>query len=76
MATATQQTSPGMPDLKASFEIGPQLDVTLWRSADRARFLTIHQSDADCLARFKAALAFRARTLTYGLHAAHERAAQ
>lgn len=31
----------GMPDLQASFEIGPQLDVTLWRSADRARFLKL-----------------------------------
>lgn len=31
----------GMPDLQASFEIGPQLDVTLWRTADRARFLKL-----------------------------------
>jgi MipA family protein len=25
----------GMPDLKPSFEVGPSLDVTMWRSADR-----------------------------------------
>jgi len=25
----------GMPDLKPSFELGPSLDTTLWRSADR-----------------------------------------
>jgi outer membrane protein len=31
----------GMPDLKASFEIGPELDVTLWRSENRARFLKL-----------------------------------
>lgn len=31
----------GMPDLKASFEIGPELDLTLWRTADRARFLKL-----------------------------------
>lgn len=27
----------GMPDLAATFEIGPELDVTLWRSENRAR---------------------------------------
>jgi len=26
----------GMPDLDANFEIGPQLDVTLWKSAEKA----------------------------------------
>lgn len=31
----------GMPDLHATFEIGPQFDVTLWRSPDRARFLKV-----------------------------------
>lgn len=31
----------GMPDLKASFEIGPRLDFTLWRSENRARFLRL-----------------------------------
>ena len=31
----------GMPDLKASFEIGPQIDLTLWRSANRARFVKL-----------------------------------
>lgn len=31
----------GMPDLKATFEIGPQLDLTLWRADDRARFLKL-----------------------------------
>lgn len=31
----------GMPDLKATFEIGPQLDVTLWRSENRARFVKL-----------------------------------
>ena len=31
----------GMPDLEASFEIGPQLDLTLWRAADRARFVKL-----------------------------------
>ena len=31
----------GMPDLKAIFELGPELDLTLWRSANRARFLTL-----------------------------------
>lgn len=31
----------GMPDLKATFEIGPQLDFTLWRSESRARYLKL-----------------------------------
>ncbi len=31
----------GMPDLKATFEIGPQVDVTLWRSENRARFVKL-----------------------------------
>lgn len=31
----------GMPDLKAIFELGPELDLTLWRSANRARFLKL-----------------------------------
>ncbi|KAB2924219.1 MAG: MipA/OmpV family protein [Dechloromonas sp.] len=31
----------GMPDLDATFEIGPQLDLTLWRSANRARFVKL-----------------------------------
>ena len=31
----------GMPDLKATFEIGPQIDLTLWRSANRARFVKL-----------------------------------
>jgi len=31
----------GMPDLDATFEIGPQIDLTLWRSADRARFVKL-----------------------------------
>lgn len=31
----------GMPDLKASFEIGPELDFTLWRSPDRARLFRL-----------------------------------
>jgi outer membrane scaffolding protein for murein synthesis (MipA/OmpV family) len=31
----------GMPDLAATFEIGPELDVTLWRSANRARFVKL-----------------------------------
>ncbi len=30
-----------MPDLHATLEIGPQFDVTLWRSADRARYLKL-----------------------------------
>ncbi|HMW18101.1 MAG TPA: MipA/OmpV family protein [Accumulibacter sp.] len=31
----------GMPDLDATFEIGPQVDLTLWRSTNRARFLKL-----------------------------------
>ena len=31
----------GMPDLKATFEIGPQIDLTLWRSASRTRFVKL-----------------------------------
>lgn len=31
----------GMPDLQATVEIGPQFDVTLWRSENRARFLKL-----------------------------------
>lgn len=31
----------GMPDLKPTAEFGPQLDVTLWRSANQARFLKL-----------------------------------
>lgn len=31
----------GMPDLEGSFEIGPQLDLTLWRADDRARFVKL-----------------------------------
>jgi len=31
----------GMPNLDATFEIGPQLDLTFWRSADHARFLKL-----------------------------------
>lgn len=31
----------GMPDLKATFEIGPQVDLTLWRSENRARFFKL-----------------------------------
>lgn len=31
----------GMPDLEAAFELGPQLDVTLWRSQNRARFVKL-----------------------------------
>ena len=31
----------GMPDLKSMFEIGPQLDLTLWRSENRARFVKL-----------------------------------
>jgi hypothetical protein len=30
-----------MPDLKATFEIGPQVDVTLWRAENRARFVKL-----------------------------------
>lgn len=31
----------GMRDLDATFEIGPQIDVTLWRSENRARFVKL-----------------------------------
>ena len=31
----------GMPDLEATFEIGPQLDLTFWRSENRARFVKL-----------------------------------
>jgi MipA family protein len=31
----------GMPDLNATFEIGPEMDVTLWRSENRARFVKL-----------------------------------
>jgi outer membrane scaffolding protein for murein synthesis (MipA/OmpV family) len=31
----------GMPDLRATFEAGPQLDLTLWRSENRARFIKL-----------------------------------
>lgn len=31
----------GMPDLKPTAEFGPQVDLTLWRSADRERFLKL-----------------------------------
>ncbi|MBL8397890.1 MAG: MipA/OmpV family protein [Candidatus Accumulibacter sp.] len=31
----------GMSDLDAAFEIGPQIDLTLWRSANRARFFKL-----------------------------------
>ncbi len=31
----------GMPDLKATFELGPEIDLTLWRSANRARSLKL-----------------------------------
>ena len=30
-----------MPDLEATFEIGPQLDLTFWRSENRARFVKL-----------------------------------
>ena len=31
----------GMPDLKGTFEIGPEMDVTLWRSDNRDRFVKL-----------------------------------
>jgi outer membrane scaffolding protein for murein synthesis (MipA/OmpV family) len=31
----------GMPDLRASFEVGPQLNLTLWESANQARQLKL-----------------------------------
>ena len=30
-----------MPDLEATFEIGPQMDITFWRSENRARFVKL-----------------------------------
>jgi outer membrane protein len=30
-----------MPNLDATFEIGPQMDITLWRSENRARFVKL-----------------------------------
>lgn len=35
------QARAGMPDLRASFEVGPQLDLTLWRGEDRSRTLKL-----------------------------------
>lgn len=32
----------GMPDLKAAFEVGPQVDITVWRSEIRTRFVKLH----------------------------------
>jgi outer membrane scaffolding protein for murein synthesis (MipA/OmpV family) len=31
----------GMPNLDATFELGPQLDLTFWRSENRARYLKL-----------------------------------
>jgi outer membrane scaffolding protein for murein synthesis (MipA/OmpV family) len=31
----------GMSDLEATFEIGPEMDVTFWRSENRARFIKL-----------------------------------
>jgi len=31
----------GMPDLKGTFEIGPEMDITFWRSENRARFVKL-----------------------------------
>lgn len=31
----------GMSDLKPTFEIGPQMDITFWRSENRARFVKL-----------------------------------
>lgn len=31
----------GMPDLEGTFEIGPQMDITFWRSENRARFVKL-----------------------------------
>lgn len=31
----------GMPDLNGTFEIGPEVDVTFWRSENRARFVKL-----------------------------------
>jgi hypothetical protein len=30
-----------MPDLEGTFEIGPQIDLTFWRSANKARFVKL-----------------------------------
>jgi outer membrane protein len=35
------QARAGMPDLRASFEVGPQLDVTLWRGQREGRHLKL-----------------------------------
>lgn len=35
------QARSGMSDLKGSFEIGPQMDVTFWRSDNKARFIKL-----------------------------------
>lgn len=35
------QVRQGMPDLEGSFEVGPQIDLTFWRSANRARFFKL-----------------------------------
>jgi len=31
----------GMPDINGTFEIGPEIDVTFWRSENRARFVKL-----------------------------------
>jgi outer membrane scaffolding protein for murein synthesis (MipA/OmpV family) len=31
----------GMPDLQGTFEIGPEMDITFWRSENRARFVKL-----------------------------------
>lgn len=31
----------GMPDIEGTFEIGPEMDLTFWRSANRARFVKL-----------------------------------
>ena len=35
------RTRSGMPDLDANFEVGPQIDLRLWRSADHTRQLQL-----------------------------------
>ncbi|NJD23807.1 MAG: MipA/OmpV family protein [Betaproteobacteria bacterium] len=35
------QARAGMPNLDATFELGPQLDLTFWRSENRARYLKL-----------------------------------
>jgi len=35
------QARTGMPDLETNFEIGPQLDLTVWHNAPRSRSLTL-----------------------------------